>query len=139
MIDQSILFNFSTIGSDAFRSSYREYSNSSSRVSFDNPTSKIGGQYVFGLIETLPMEKAIEIINNNYNLQSFQIKTFHSEGPTHCCIIYLLVANLGKNKSLIKADMARMGYSIVTERDFLALGMKWSQLQFESSGEHKDA
>lgn len=139
MIDQSILFNLRTIDSDAINSAYREYSNCSSRVSFDNPTSRIGGKYVFGPIETLPMDKAIEIVANNYNLQPFQIKTFHTECPPHCYIIYLLATNLGKNKSLIKADMARMGYSIVTERDFLALGMKWSQLKFESSGEHKDA
>ena len=85
------------------------------------------------------MDQAIEIVANNYNLQPFQIKTFHSEGPPHCYIIYLLVANLGSNKSLIKADMARMGYSIVAERNFPALGMKWSQLQFESSDEYKDA
>lgn len=83
MIDQSILFNLSTISSAAIKSAYREYSNCSSRVSFDNPTSRIGGKYVFEPIVSLPMDKAIEIISSNYNLLPFQIKTFHSERSTH--------------------------------------------------------
>lgn len=126
-----IVFDLSSINIDTLKTAYRDYSKCFSRVSFDNPTSKIGGKYVFETVEHLSPKEIIDTIVKNYNLDQFQVRIFTAEKASHDIIIYILIANLGENKNLIKADMAKMGYFAGIDRDFEEYGMKWSQLQFE--------